>query len=124
MSSKKKNNKKKAYIYAFHVGKIEAWSISDGWGTFGKCVSKKMWPPAQRPEMTKALTDLGERPDDVTLYINVLVLRLGKEVVLVDAGFAVSLVLTRPEARGLLARLAVIYRHTTPRHGEGGKGEA
>lgn len=83
----KKNNKKKAYIYAFHIGKIEAWSISDGWGTFGKCVSNKMWPPAQRPEMTKALKDLGERPDDVTLYINVLVLRLGKEVVIVDAGF-------------------------------------
>jgi hypothetical protein len=82
-----KNNIKKAYIYAFHIGNIEAWSISDGWGTFGKCVSKKMWPPEQRPAMTKALTDLGERPDDVTLYINVLVLRKGKEVVIVDAGF-------------------------------------
>jgi glyoxylase-like metal-dependent hydrolase (beta-lactamase superfamily II) len=82
-----KNNTKKAYIYAFHIGNIEAWSISDGWGTFGKGVSKKMWPPEQRPAMSKALADLGERPDDMTLYINVLVLRKGKEVVLVDAGF-------------------------------------
>lgn len=75
------------YIYRFSIGEFEAWSISDGYGTFTKGVSNKMWPPADRAGMTKALTDLGERPDDMTLYVNVLLLRKDKEVILVDAGF-------------------------------------
>ncbi|MDH4444701.1 MAG: MBL fold metallo-hydrolase [Akkermansiaceae bacterium] len=75
------------YIYEFSIGKFEAWSISDGYGTFKQGVSKKMWPPADRAEMTKTLVARGERPDDTTLYINILVLRKDKEVILVDAGF-------------------------------------
>ena len=75
------------YIYRFSIGKFEAWSISDGYGTFSKGVSNKMWPPEERPEMSKALTALGERPDDMTLYVNILLLRRDKEVILVDAGF-------------------------------------
>jgi glyoxylase-like metal-dependent hydrolase (beta-lactamase superfamily II) len=75
------------YIYRFTIGKFEAWSISDGYGTFTKGVSNKMWPPDDRPEMSKALAALGERPDDMTLYVNILLLRKDKEVILVDAGF-------------------------------------
>jgi hypothetical protein len=75
------------YIYKFSIGKFEAWSISDGFGTFKQGVTKKMWPPAERAEMSKALTALGERPDDMTLYVNILLLRKDKEVILVDAGF-------------------------------------
>lgn len=75
------------YIYKFSIGKFEAWSISDGFGTFKQGVTKKMWPPAERAEMSKALTALGERPDDMTLYVNILLLRRDKEVILVDAGF-------------------------------------
>lgn len=75
------------YIHKFTIGKFEAWSISDGFGTFKQGVTKKMWPPAERGEMTKALVALGERPDDMTLYINILLLRKDKEVILVDAGF-------------------------------------
>ena len=75
------------YIYQFAVGKFEAWSISDGYGTFKNCVTKKMFPKADTAAMTKALVDQGERPDDVTLYINILLLRKDKEVILVDAGF-------------------------------------
>ena len=75
------------YIYRFSIGEFEAWSISDGYGTFKQGVTKKMWPPAERAEMTKALTALGERPDDMTLYVNILLLRKDKEVILVDAGF-------------------------------------
>lgn len=74
------------YIYQFSIGKFEAWSISDGYGTFAKGVTQKMWPPADRPEMSKALAPLGERPDDMTLYVNILLLRRDKEVILVDAG--------------------------------------
>jgi len=75
------------YIYRFSIGEFEAWSISDGYGTFKQGVTNKMWPPAERAEMTKALTALGERPDDMTLYVNILLLRKDKEVILVDAGF-------------------------------------
>ena len=46
-----------------------------------------MWPPAEQTEMSKALVALGERPDDMTLYVNILLLRHGKEVIIVDAGF-------------------------------------
>ena len=31
------------YIYKFTIGKFEAWSISDGYGTFKNCVTKKMF---------------------------------------------------------------------------------
>ena len=75
------------YIYKFTIGKFEAWSISDGYGTFKNCVTKKMFPKSDTEAMTKALVDSGERPDDVTLYINILLLRKDKEVILVDAGF-------------------------------------
>ena len=75
------------HIYKFMIGKFEAWSISDGYGTFKNCVTKKMFPKSDTAAMTKALVDLGERPDDVTLYINILLLRKDKEVILVDAGF-------------------------------------
>lgn len=75
------------YVYKFSIGKFEAWSISDGWGTFKQGVTKKMWPPAERPEMQEAMRARGERPDDMTLYINILLLRRDKEVILVDAGF-------------------------------------
>ena len=71
----------------FAIGKFEAWSISDGYGTFKNCVTKKMFPKSDTAAMTKALVDQGERPDDVTLYINILLLRKDKEVILVDAGF-------------------------------------
>ena len=75
------------YIYKFAIGKFEAWSISDGYGTFKNCVTKKMFPKSDTAAMTKALVDQGERPDDVTLYSNILLLRKDKEVILVDAGF-------------------------------------
>jgi glyoxylase-like metal-dependent hydrolase (beta-lactamase superfamily II) len=75
------------YIYEFSIGDFEAWSVSDGYGTFMQGVTNKMWPPAERAEMSKALTAIGERPDDMTLYVNILLLRKGKEVILVDAGF-------------------------------------
>ena len=75
------------YIYQFSIGEFEAWSISDGYGTFKQGVTNRMWPPAERPGMSKALAALGERPDDMTLYVNILLLRKDKEVILVDAGF-------------------------------------
>lgn len=78
---------KNPYIYEFRIGDFEAWSISDGYGTFKQGVTKMMWPQAEQARMTKALVALGERPDDMTLYVNILLLRRGKEVIIVDAGF-------------------------------------
>jgi glyoxylase-like metal-dependent hydrolase (beta-lactamase superfamily II) len=75
------------YIYQFRIGDFEAWSISDGYGTFKQGVTKMMWPPAEQARMTEALVALGERPDDMTLYVNILLLRHGKEIIIVDAGF-------------------------------------
>lgn len=75
------------YIYEFRVGEFEAWSISDGFDTFKEGVKNNMWPPAEQAEMSRALVALGERPNDMTLYINILLLRHGKEVIIVDAGF-------------------------------------
>ncbi len=76
------------FVYKFNIGKIEAWSISDGHMLFNDRVDK-MWPPEKRPAMHQDLVDYGERTDGIPLYVNVLVLRLGHEVVLFDGGFGV-----------------------------------
>ncbi|HRE83042.1 MAG TPA: twin-arginine translocation signal domain-containing protein, partial [Opitutaceae bacterium] len=74
------------YVYAFRIGEIEAWSISDGHLLFNDRLDK-MWPPDQRELMKQDLIDHGERTDGIPLYVNVLLLRHGKEVILCDAGF-------------------------------------
>lgn len=76
------------FVYHFNIGAIEAWSISDGHLLFKKGVDL-MWPPEQRDAMTADLRAHGERIDGLPLYINVLVLRLGREIVLFDSGFGV-----------------------------------
>lgn len=84
----KPKNHSKPYVYAFNIGEIEAWSISDGHMLFNDRLDK-MWPPEKRDLMKEDLIAHGERTDGIPLYVNVLVLRLGKEVVLFDAGFGV-----------------------------------
>lgn len=83
-----KKNLNNPYAYRFNIGGIEAWSISDGHMLFNDRVDK-MWPPDQRPAMVRDLEAHGERTDGIPLYVNVLVLRRGREVVLCDAGFGV-----------------------------------
>jgi glyoxylase-like metal-dependent hydrolase (beta-lactamase superfamily II) len=46
-----------------------------------------MHPPEERPRMFEELAAHGERLDGFALYVNVLVLRIGREVVVCDAGF-------------------------------------
>jgi glyoxylase-like metal-dependent hydrolase (beta-lactamase superfamily II) len=75
-----------AFVYNFHIGDIEAWSISDGHMLFNDHVDK-MWPPEQRATMTAELQRRGERTDGIPLYVNVLVLKIGREIVLCDGGF-------------------------------------
>jgi glyoxylase-like metal-dependent hydrolase (beta-lactamase superfamily II) len=92
------------YVYRFNIGGIEAWSISDGHMLFNDKVDK-MWPPEQREAMVRDLEAHGERTDGIPLYVNVLVLRKGNEVVLCDAGFGAR---TNPNIGWLADGLASI----------------
>lgn len=73
-------------VYRFSIGDIEAWSISDGHILMRSGV-KLMWPEAARPAMEADLVRHGERTDGLPLYINILVLKIGAEIALFDAGF-------------------------------------
>lgn len=72
--------------YHFRIGEIDAYSISDGEGNLGHPL-RLMHPEEERPRMGEALAAVGEPPDRLPLYINLLVLRIGREVAIVDAGF-------------------------------------
>ncbi len=77
---------KNSIIYRFSIGDIEAFSISDGTLRFGP-PDKMMYPEDQRPLMKTTLEHESEPTDGIPCYINVLVLRWGKEVVVIDPGF-------------------------------------
>ncbi|MCE9553697.1 MAG: MBL fold metallo-hydrolase [Planctomycetes bacterium] len=73
------------FVYRFKIGDIEAFSISDGHMLFREGLSL-MWPAEDRPVMKQAMISNRERLDALPLYINVLALKLGDEVALIDAG--------------------------------------
>ncbi|MEN9537602.1 MAG: hypothetical protein RLZZ178_1599, partial [Verrucomicrobiota bacterium] len=74
------------YVYKFNIGKIEAFSISDGHMLFRQGL-ELMWPESDRPTMKAALEFNRERLDALPLYVNIMGLRIGDEVALIDAGF-------------------------------------
>jgi glyoxylase-like metal-dependent hydrolase (beta-lactamase superfamily II) len=73
-------------VYQFKIGEFDAWSISDGHLLFRGPLDL-MWPQDAHPEMKDWLTSHHERMDGIPLYVNILVVRIGKEVVMFDAGF-------------------------------------
>lgn len=75
-----------ALVYHFKIGEFDAWSISDGGIYFNEGLNL-MWPEEERPEMKAWLEERGERTDRLPLYINVLVVRIGGELAIFDAGF-------------------------------------
>lgn len=75
-----------AFAYRFMIGDIEAYSISDGHILMRSGVNL-MWPEAARPAMTEDLIQHGERTDGLPLYVNILLLKIGNEIALFDAGF-------------------------------------
>lgn len=75
-----------AIAYHFRIGEIDAYAISDGEGNLGDPMGL-MHPEEERPAMKVALAAAGEPLDRLPLYINLLVLRIGKEVAIIDAGF-------------------------------------
>jgi glyoxylase-like metal-dependent hydrolase (beta-lactamase superfamily II) len=75
-----------AFTYRFGIGDIEAWSISDGHMLFREGLNL-MWPDSDRATMREDLIAHGERTDALPLYVNILVLKLGNEIAIFDAGF-------------------------------------
>lgn len=76
------------WIYAFTIGDVEAWSISDGFLDFSQGLNL-MYPEAEREEMKRALEQSFEPTNSLQMYINILVLRKGAEVIIFDAGFGI-----------------------------------
>jgi hypothetical protein len=59
------------YVYKFNIGKIEAFSISDGHMLFRQGL-ELMWPESDRPIMKSALEFNRERLDALPLYVNIM----------------------------------------------------
>ncbi|BCX46716.1 MBL fold metallo-hydrolase [Haloferula helveola] len=74
------------FVYPFLIGEVEAWSISDANLMLGEGLDL-MWPREAHPEMREVMGNHGEPEGALPLYVNVLVLRKDKEVILFDAGF-------------------------------------
>jgi len=74
------------FTYHFKIGEFDAWTISDG-NALIRNATGLMWPEEDRPQMEDWLKSHGERLDGIPLYINILVVRIGKEIVIFDSGF-------------------------------------
>lgn len=74
------------FIYRFAIGEIEAWSISDGHMLLKDGINL-MWPDTERRAMRADLEARAERTDGLPLYINILVIRVGREIAIFDGGF-------------------------------------
>jgi len=81
-------NNHNPWIYAFSIGDVEAWSISDGFLDIGQGLNL-MYPESERDEMKRALEDRFEPTSSLQMYVNILVLRQDREVIVFDAGFGI-----------------------------------
>lgn len=72
-------------VYHFKIGEIDAWSISDGYMKIGQGLSL-MYPESERENMAQALKEQSEPLDHIPLYVNILVIKVGDEIALFDAG--------------------------------------
>lgn len=75
-----------AYVYRFRIGDAEAFSISDCNLAFREGLGL-MWPQEDRPKMKAEMERNGERQDLLPLYVNILVVKSGKDIAIFDAGF-------------------------------------
>jgi glyoxylase-like metal-dependent hydrolase (beta-lactamase superfamily II) len=74
------------FVYHFKIGELDAWSISDCDLGLGEGLDL-MWPPEERPKMKEEMVRHGERMGPLPLYVNILVVKSGQDVLLFDAGF-------------------------------------
>lgn len=77
------------FVYKFGIGDLEAYSISDCDLAFREGMDL-MWPEEDREEMREEMIRHGEKLDSLPLYVNILVVKAGKEVAIFDAGFGVG----------------------------------
>lgn len=77
------------FVYRFKIGEIEAFSISDCDLALGEGLDL-MWPVEERPKMLAELERHGGENGPLPLYVNILVIRSGREVALFDAGFGLG----------------------------------
>lgn len=90
--------------YRFAIGDFDAWSISDANMALKEGLGL-MLPAADRPAMRADLEAHGERTDVLPLYVNILVVKIGREIALFDAGFGAT---KNPDNGWLSANLAAI----------------
>lgn len=73
-------------VYHFRIGDVDAWSISDASLELGEGLNL-MWPREAHPRMMNLLEAHGIGSGPLPLYVNILVIRTGREVIIFDAGF-------------------------------------
>jgi glyoxylase-like metal-dependent hydrolase (beta-lactamase superfamily II) len=81
-------NNQNPWIYAFTIGDVEAWSISDGFLDIRQGLDL-MYPESERGKMKQAMEERLESTSSLQMYINILVLRRDREVIVFDAGFGI-----------------------------------
>ncbi len=74
------------FVHRFAIGSLEAFSISDCDLAFREGLDL-MHPAAERAAMRAEMLRHGESLDTLPLYVNLLVVKLGQEIALFDAGF-------------------------------------
>lgn len=101
-----------AFSYQFKIGDIEAYSISDGSMILREGLDL-MWPEEARPKMREDLTARGERTDALPLYVNILVLKIGREIAIFDGGFGPGKNLERGWVAAALSDLGIAPNQIT-----------
>lgn len=74
------------FVYRFKIGELEAFSISDCDMGLQEGLDL-MWPEEARTKMKEEMLRSGESPGPLPLYVNILVVRAGKDIAVFDAGF-------------------------------------
>jgi glyoxylase-like metal-dependent hydrolase (beta-lactamase superfamily II) len=92
------------FVYRFKIGELEAFSISDCDLGLGEGLDL-MWPQEERPKMKEEMLRHGERMGPLPLYVNILVVKSGKDVLLFDAGFGKG---NNPKMGWLMEGLAAV----------------
>lgn len=87
-------------VHRFRVGRLEAMVLRDG-GLSAPNDGKTVWSDPGRDEVARVLAAAGLPTDTVSLSLQVLLVRLGGRVLLVDSGFGAA----NPSAGQLFANL-------------------
>lgn len=100
-----------AGYFRFKIGELEAVAINDG--GFGGPLDQAPWPGGDRAKLNADLAEAFLPPDRFGIPINVLLVRLGSELVLVDAGCGSLFGPTNGKLRARLAAIGVQPEHIT-----------